>query len=71
MTLSHRIWPSVAVFVALLLLAATVSAQRSDVFNATGATTNLTPSYDSRGGTVLLLGIRRRIDFVSFGGTAA
>ena len=66
--LSHRIWASVAVFAASLLLAASVSAQRGDVFNATGATTNLTPSYDSRGGgTVLLLTVyagnnKRRLD---------
>ncbi|MGB7603608.1 MAG: tetratricopeptide repeat protein [Candidatus Sulfotelmatobacter sp.] len=51
-----------------MLLAATVSAQRGDVFNATGATTNLTPSYDSRGGgTVLLLTVyagnnKKRLD---------
>jgi tetratricopeptide (TPR) repeat protein len=58
----------VAVFATSLLLAATVSAQRGDVFNATGATTNLTPSYDSRGGgTVLLLTVyagnnKKRLD---------
>ncbi|MGB8985637.1 MAG: tetratricopeptide repeat protein [Candidatus Sulfotelmatobacter sp.] len=57
-----------AVFAASLLLAATLSAQRGDVFNATGATTNLTPSYDSRGGgTVLLLTVfagndKKRLD---------
>lgn len=66
--LSHRIWPSPAVLAAILLVAATVSAQRGDVFNATGATTNLTPSYDSRGGgTVLLLTVyagndKKRLD---------
>ena len=66
--LSLRIWPFVAVFATSLLLAATVSAQRGDVFNATGATTNLTPSYDSRGGgTVLLLTVyagnnKKRLD---------
>ncbi len=65
---SHRIWPLAAVFATSLLLAATVSAQRGDVFNATGATTNLTPSYDSRGGgTVLLLTVyagnnKKRLD---------
>lgn len=65
---SHRIWPFVAVFATSLLLPATVSAQRGDVFNATGATTNLTPSYDSRGGgTVLLLTVyagnnKKRLD---------
>ncbi|MGA9510712.1 MAG: tetratricopeptide repeat protein [Candidatus Sulfotelmatobacter sp.] len=57
-----------AVFAATLLLAVTVSAQRGDVFNATGATTNLTPSYDSRGGgSVLLLTVyagnnKKRLD---------
>ncbi|MGC2648158.1 MAG: tetratricopeptide repeat protein [Candidatus Sulfotelmatobacter sp.] len=57
-----------AVFATSLLLPATVSAQRGDVFNATGATTNLTPSYDSRGGgTVLLLTVyagnnKKRLD---------
>ena len=57
-----------AVLATSLLLAATVSAQRGDVFNATGATTNLTPSYDSRGGgTVLLLTVyagnnKKRLD---------
>lgn len=61
-------WLSAAVFAASLLFAATVSAQRGDVFNATGATTNLTPSYDSRGGgTVLLLTVyagnnKKRLD---------
>ena len=66
--LSLRIWPFAAVFATSFLLAATVSAQRGDVFNATGATTNLTPSYDSRGGgTVLLLTVyagnnKKRLD---------
>jgi len=65
---AHRMWLSAAVFAASLLFAATVSAQRGDVFNATGATTNLTPSYDSRGGgTVLLLTVyagnnKKRLD---------
>ena len=52
---ARRVWPSVAILAFSLLLATAVSAQRGDPFNATGATTNLTPSYDSRGGGAVLL----------------
>jgi tetratricopeptide (TPR) repeat protein len=49
-----RLWPSRAVFALSLFLAATAWAQ-GDPFNAMGATTNLTPGYDSRGGGMVLL----------------
>jgi len=59
---------SIAILAVSLLLAATAVAQRGDAFNASGATTDLTPNYDSRGGgTVLLLTVyaesnKRRLD---------
>jgi hypothetical protein len=55
--LMPRVWPTVAVLAMSLFLAAQVSAQGAgDPFNAMGSSTNLTPTYDSRGGgTVLLL----------------
>ncbi len=65
--ITPRLWPSLAVFALSLFLAATASAQ-GDPFNAMGATTNLTPGYDSRGGgTVLLLTVyaennKKRLD---------
>ena len=64
-----RVWPTVAVLAMSLFLAAQVSAQGAgDPFNAMGSSTNLTPTYDSRGGgTVLLLKVyagnnRTRLD---------
>jgi tetratricopeptide (TPR) repeat protein len=62
-----RSWPLTVVLAVSLLFARQASAQ-GDVFNAMGATTNLTPSYDSRGGgTVLLLKVfaennKKRLD---------
>ena len=62
-----RLWPSLAVFALSLFLAANASAQGAPL-KPTGAPTNLTPSFDSRGGgTVLLLTVyaennKRRLD---------
>ena len=56
------------VFAVSLLLTTTAFAQRGDAFNASGATTDLTPGYDSRGGgTVLLITVyaennKKRLD---------
>src|ERR1700676_2354821 len=66
----RKLWPLVAIFAIGLLMVDTASAQRGDVFNnsAMGATTDLTPGYDSRGGgAVLLLTVyaennRKRLD---------
>jgi tetratricopeptide (TPR) repeat protein len=67
---ARDIWLLVAIFAIGLLMVGAASGQRGDVFNnsAMGATTDLTPGYDSRGGgTVLLLTVyaennRRRLD---------
>jgi tetratricopeptide (TPR) repeat protein len=50
-----RPWHPFLVFAISLLLAVTAHAQRGDAFNASGATTDLTPGYDSRGGGTVLL----------------
>jgi len=68
--LSSPVWPPVVVLAVVALLGSVASAQRGDAFNnsAAGATTDLTPGYDSRGGgTVLLLTVyaennKKRLD---------